>query len=255
MRKSAKVILHSKVVSDFNSFHQLSSTVYAADFSYDVNDPFGPGNWSKINNNCAGTRQSPIDIVTSSVRNAEESIPLKIFNSDVVCDSVFVKNTGHGADVQLGFAFGIKIAFYGGPLRHPYIFHSFHVHWPAEHTVDGRRYDAELHIVNYNSIYGSFENATKHSDGLAVFGIFFELDTTVLTSHKFVDILRNSRFPATTFTTTSKKNMFCLTDVIGSKPNYVFSYLGSLTTPSCSEVVTWMVRMRMMSTTKLKRRN
>ena len=33
----------------------------------------------------------------------------------------------------------------------------------------------ELHIVHYNAKYGSFSEATKHSDGLAVLAILIEL--------------------------------------------------------------------------------
>lgn len=201
----------------------------------------GPQNWGLIDADCAGLRQSPIDIVTSSVQSAKKPIPLAIFNAEIASESVFVGNSGHGADVVLGFNSAIKIATYGGPLLNPYIFKSFHLHWPAEHTINGRRYDAELHVVSYNSIYGSFENAITHSDGLAVLGMFFELDSTILTTHKFVELFKKIHLPETSFTTTGKENMFRLNDIIGTDPLHVYSYPGSLTTPGCGEFVTWMV--------------
>jgi carbonic anhydrase len=37
------------------------------------------------------------------------------------------------------------------------------------------RYPAELHIVHYNSKYGSFNGALSHDDGLAVLGILIEV--------------------------------------------------------------------------------
>ena len=37
------------------------------------------------------------------------------------------------------------------------------------------RFAGELHIVHYNAKYGSFSEATKHSDGLAVLAILIEL--------------------------------------------------------------------------------
>lgn len=33
----------------------------------------------------------------------------------------------------------------------------------------------EMHLVHYNTIYGSVSNATLHSDGLMVLGVFFEI--------------------------------------------------------------------------------
>jgi hypothetical protein len=36
-------------------------------------------------------------------------------------------------------------------------------------------YVGELHIVHYNSKYGSFSEASKHSDGLAGLGVLIEL--------------------------------------------------------------------------------
>ena len=33
----------------------------------------------------------------------------------------------------------------------------------------------ELHLVHYNTKYGSFADATAHSDGLAVLGIFLNV--------------------------------------------------------------------------------
>ena len=53
-----------------------------------------------------------------------------------------------------------------------------HAHWGSkegigsEHTLDGEKFDAELHIVHYNSKYDTAEEAMKHPDGLAVLGMF-----------------------------------------------------------------------------------
>merc|ERR1712127_1129520 len=55
-----------------------------------------------------------------------------------------------------------------------------HVHWGScggkgsEHTLEGKEYDAELHIVHWNTKYGSPENAADKPDGLAVLGMFIQ---------------------------------------------------------------------------------
>lgn len=51
------------------------------------------------------------------------------------------------------------ITFSGGPLEVPYIVKNVHWHWGqsdrggSEHALNGRRYDAEVHFVSYNSDY------------------------------------------------------------------------------------------------------
>jgi len=61
-----------------------------------------------------------------------------------------------------------------------------HAHWGScaghgsEHTVNGKQYDAELHIVHFNTKYGTPENAADKPDGLAVLGIFIEVGFVIL---------------------------------------------------------------------------
>ncbi|MGH0121730.1 UNVERIFIED_CONTAM: hypothetical protein FKN15_000202 [Acipenser sinensis] len=59
-----------------------------------------------------------------------------------------------------------------------------HLHWGgmnleasgSEHTIDGMRYMAELHIVHYNSDkYASFAEAKDKADGLAVLAFIYEI--------------------------------------------------------------------------------
>ena len=55
-----------------------------------------------------------------------------------------------------------------------------HAHWGSksgcgsEHTLDGKMFDAELHIVHYNSKYGDPAVAVDKPDGLAVLGMFIK---------------------------------------------------------------------------------
>ena len=38
-------------------------------------------------------------------------------------------------------------------------------------------YAGEMHLVHYNSKYGDYKSALKHSDGLAVLGVFFRVNS------------------------------------------------------------------------------
>ena len=50
-----------------------------------------------------------------------------------------------------------------------------------------------MHLVHYNSKYGSYHNALNHSDGLAVLAIFLEVGSTDLFWMTWIVILLNSR--------------------------------------------------------------
>ena len=70
----------------------------------------------------------------------------------------------------------------GGPLEEDvYQLAQFHAHWGgenargSEHTVDGKSFSAELHLVHYNTKYGDLGNAVDKPDGLAVLGMFIKV--------------------------------------------------------------------------------
>nr|AYD38862.1 carbonic anhydrase 2 [Mytilus edulis] len=85
-------------------------------------------------------------------------------------------NTGKSVKVQATKASEIS----GGPLTGTYRLEQFHFHWGAddnkgsEHTINGKMYAAELHLVHYNTKYANFGEAVDKPDGLAVFGIFYQ---------------------------------------------------------------------------------
>lgn len=52
----------------------------------------------------------------------------------------------------------------------------FHFHAPSEHTVDGKHYDLEMHIVHANS----------DSSALSVVGVFFDMKVGGTTESEFL---------------------------------------------------------------------
>ena len=75
----------------------------------------------------------------------------------------------------------------GGPLEGEYQLAQFHAHWGgenargSEHTVDGKAFSAELHLVHYNTKYGDLGTAVDKPDGLAVLGMFIKAGAQPLT--------------------------------------------------------------------------
>lgn len=109
--------------------------------------------------------------------------------------------------------------------------HEFHFHSPSEHTLNNQYFDLELHIV-HTSDNKANPTGPKH---LSVIGILFKVDDNAK-PHPFIDALDAQN--------TGKAVKVDIQSLLGSKLtsklNY-FSYEGSLTTPPCTEGVTWYV--------------
>lgn len=174
-----------------------------------------------------------------------------VFNLNVPSDTIEVSNAGHGASFELTHANGVQVEIFGGPLNEPYVLKNFHLHWPSEHTLDGKHFDGEIHLVHFNKKYGNMENASAMDDGLAVLGFFLEVDdiTTDKLSTPYVKLLKNVYQPYANDTVTILTDQMNLAQIIGTDPIYLYNYYGSLTTPPCTENVIWMIAMRTLRIT------
>ena len=107
----------------------------------------------------------------------------------------------------------------GGKIElHGETFHllQFHFHGKSEHTVDGKRYDMVAHLVHQNP-------KTKQ---LAVVAVFFE-------EGKNNPILDNI------LSGVGKNIRIDPQDILPADTAHYYHYIGSLTTPPCSENVQW----------------
>jgi len=120
-----------------------------------------------------------------------------------------------------------------------------HFHWGrtgkndegSEHYLYGQRYPIEVHFVHWNSKYSDFLAAVSsgNSDALLVVGVFFRIDSTDV--NLMVQIAQN----ASTLTRSgSTLNDLKLSDLFDGEGHF-HSYAGGLTTPTCLEIVTWVV--------------
>ncbi|RXN24696.1 carbonic anhydrase 1 [Labeo rohita] len=178
----------------------------------------GPEKWCDNFPIANGPRQSPIDIQTSGSSYDESLKALKLQYDPST--SLDILNNGHS--FQVTFADNDDSStLTEGPISGKYRLKQFHFHWGAsddkgsEHTVDGKCYPAELHLVHWNTEYPSFGEAASKPDGLAVVGVFLEGKQTSFTN-------------------------FDPTILLPESLDY-WTYLGSLTTPPLLESVTWIV--------------
>ncbi|XP_062535651.1 carbonic anhydrase 2-like isoform X2 [Armigeres subalbatus] len=218
-----------------------------AEFSYREKDKYGPANWDQIAPQCGGKYQSPILLNTSSALYVRNKRPLQLVGQTNLPQSIRLQNDGHSAKFTYVWRNGERPYLRGGPLKTKYYFEQFHFHWGSdsssgsEHVLDFQRYPMELHLVFYNSLYSSFDDARSEVDGLVVMGLFYELyeinDEPLNTWTRFLQeiVVPDSEYPIQFIDT------FPLYDLIGDVEWPYFSYEGSLTTPPCLETVTWIV--------------
>ncbi|KAM3591746.1 uncharacterized protein V6R79_006728 [Siganus canaliculatus] len=196
---------------------------------------------------CNGSRQSPIDIVSASAQPDSSLVPFTFNNFSSTTALNTISNTGKTVKVTLNG--GVSIS--GGALSEPYDSLQFHLHWGngvsvpgSEHTVDGKRYPMELHIVNSKgSLNGNTTAAVADSTGLAALGWFIEAitnETDQPSSWKtLTDYLSNITESGQSATVQPGVS---LNDLIGNVDlTSYYRYLGSLTTPNCNEAVVWTV--------------
>lgn len=175
----------------------------------------GPDHWAELdagNAPCAvGMQQSPVDLAGALSANtpapAARWIPVR----------GKVANNGHTLQVNVDAAGGIVL---GGKS---YALKQFHFHHPSEHTIDGKAFPLELHLVH----------AAPDGD-LAVIGVMLQEGA----ASSGLDAIWAAA-PATE----GEAPVAATIDVASFMPasSAAFRYEGSLTTPPCSETVHWTV--------------
>jgi len=201
----------------------------------------GPSCWGKLFPVAdTGVRQSPIDIVQVDCDEDGAMPPLK----PTFEPQSHLKMENTGASWKLDYVPN-KSNLTGGPLEGPYELVQMHAHWGkqegrgSEHTINGKMFDGELHLVHYNKAYGSFPDAVDKPDGLAVLGIFLKVgDSAHAEFSKITDLLKNIKKKGDQTEMTAELDPAAL---IPADNDCYYTYEGSLTTPPLLESVTWLV--------------
>lgn len=204
----------------------------AADWSYEGNH--GPQNWPGV---CrSGKKQSPIDIASDAAINTDLGA-LKFVRYDFAFSGM-IKNTGHTVQITLT---GVPINLMGGGLPTTYVLEQIHIHWSAEHTIDGVRDPMEFHFVHYDKEFENVTSASKYPKGIAVLAVLFELSDKdnedlhhIMKAAKLV-----SNWVGPSMAEIDSKVIPSL--LLPKDRSTFYRYDGSLTTPGCQESVIWTV--------------
>lgn len=174
-------------------------------------------NWEEMaGSECESAVQSPVNIVTNDIIEAD----LAAIDYEYEPFAMKIVDNGHTIQVQ-----GTEDSYIAVEGKR-YQFRQFHFHYPSEHTINGKTYPMEMHLVHQE----------KGTSNLVVIAIFLE---EAAQSNEFLQKVL-AKIP-------SEKGNEVLTDVEITLSDYVppsqvhYTYIGSLTTPPCTVGINWII--------------
>ena len=187
---------------------------HAAHWSYE--GAGGPEGWGQMKPEFAkcstGSRQSPIDI-RDGIKVSLDAVAF-----DYKPSAFRVLDNGHTVQVNVGPGNSIEV------LGRRYDLLQFHFHRPSEERIDGKQFDMVVHLVH------------KDLEGrLAVVAVLLERGSAL----PIVQSVWNN-LPLEKGDEVAAKLPLDMGTLLPTERSY-FTYMGSLTTPPCSEGVLWMV--------------
>ena len=191
-------------------------TVFASHWSYEGEG--SPEHWGTLSEEyktCqTGMNQSPINIDTTLTAHLS---PLDMHYTD---GPVTLINNGHTIQAGLNTTTRDTVTIDGTPFT----LQQFHFHAPSENTVHGKHYAMEAHLVHKDA-----------KGNVAVVAVMFDIGTENTVLKALWTVMPEKAEQNVKITTQMGLNALLPSD----KAYWRFS--GSLTTPPCSEGVTWIV--------------
>ncbi|XP_016649688.1 PREDICTED: alpha carbonic anhydrase 7-like [Prunus mume] len=208
----------------------------AIEFEYKAGSKKGPERWGELKkewNTCKdGKSQSPIDLRDGIATKVNSS--LEHFKVSYKPAEAKIENEGPViAIVWEGDAGSISI---NGT---DYILRQCHWHSPSEHSINGKRYDLELHMVH-----------RAQNNNVAVVGFLYKigepnpfLSEVTKEIASMTDVEKDVQLGVID----PRKMKEAQTGLLVSK---FYRYMGSFTNPPCTEGVTWTINEQVLSVSK-----
>ncbi|KAL5060067.1 hypothetical protein RYX36_031671 [Vicia faba] len=214
-------------------YSTLTSAVEEPEYGYNEESADGPKHWGDLKREwaaCKGDMQSPIDLSSQRVT----LIPnLGRLTSYYKPQYATVSNRGHDVAITWkGDAGSININ------GNDYFLQQSHWHWPSEHTINGRRFDLELHMVH----------VSPQPDGTnktAVVGILYKYGTPdpfLSELVKYIVEVPDDDEEASIGVIDPSK--------IFKDSNVYYRYMGSLTAPPCTEGIIWTIKTKIRTVSR-----
>ncbi|KAJ1488382.1 alpha carbonic anhydrase, partial [Baffinella frigidus] len=219
----------------------------AGEWNYDDADATsGPVHWAEICSNQAGAgQQSPVHLCGATKWGA--AAPTIVFTGyDTNMDFEIMNPNKRLGGAQIVAPAGLSLTADGlaekvgraTALVAGYTLVQAHFHWCAEHHIEGRQPTLEVHFVHMDSKFADLTAAlgSGEKSALLVVGQFYEVFTSESPALTTIAVgLKDMARRAGSATKTIKA-----AELIDTTGGY-YSYGGSLTTPTCNAVVTWVV--------------
>jgi carbonic anhydrase len=212
---------------------EASTSARPVHWGYEGDD--GPASWSSLSPVYAlcgeGKGQSPIALTSGGAATGAQwsfnygSTLFKVAHNEHVNELV---DNGH--TIQVTVEEGSTLTLNG----REYTLKQFHFHTPSEHTLDGKNLPMEMHMVHQDS-----------AGGFAVVSVLFEEGKANANIAKLV-----ANLPAAKGDTVTVANERLDLKIHLPSTEKAFHYVGSLTTPPCSEQVQWLVLQERISVSK-----
>jgi carbonic anhydrase len=168
-----------------------------------------------------GSHQSPVDL--SGEANSEK---LNMLEIQYVKDTPDFFNSGHAVQV-------ITSASYKGVLKignDIYPLTQFHFHAPSEHVIGFKTFPAELHFVH-----------VRPDGRIAVLGVLLKEGAANPAIQTILDNVPATTTPPEPAHNTNSGVALNPKRLLPEHKSHFYTYAGSLTTPPCSEGVSWYV--------------
>ncbi|CAN1256327.1 Alpha carbonic anhydrase 4 [Linum perenne] len=225
LRTKLLVLYFMSYIAVFSHRSCSAADDHQDEFNYEEGSERGPSKWGTLKPEwkvCAkGKSQSPIELY-HTVKHAPN---LGHLNRSYKSASATIGSNGHVVELDWeGDAGGIKIR------KTSYKLIQCHWHTPTEHSVYGKRFDMELHMVH----------KTSHGT-IAVVAFMYMFGES--------DPFLTKLLPHIISLGSGKKSLGKVNPLeVGFSSNeHYYRYEGSLTTPPCTEGVTWTIFQQVSS--------
>ncbi|XP_030522164.1 alpha carbonic anhydrase 7-like [Rhodamnia argentea] len=205
------------------------------EFDYIAGSEKGPAHWGELRKEweaCKkGGMQSPIDLSSQRVKVIPK---LGEIERSYKPGNATLKNRGHDISLQwdLGNVGSIKI---NGT---EYFLQQCHWHSPSEHSINGRRYALEMHMVHVST-----DPDVKNS--IAVVGLLYKTGVP----DAFLSKLMGNVGSMVDKEGERKMGVIDPRGIKMGGKNYL-RYMGSLTVPPCTEGVIWTINKKIGTVSK-----